>query len=145
MRCIIGLLESAGNSIYICASGISMWAILLSPSMIMLILPPKGPPWRWAVSAMSTRILGSDMKNLPFILTLPVEEVVDMSAEKGCGIWARAETLHNTRTQVAKATECLCFTVVFSPEKCSAKALLYIKFGNSQLAPCRIHDMKQHL
>jgi len=70
------------------------------------------------------------MKNLPFILTLPVEEVVDMSAEKGCGIWARAETLHNTRTQAAKVTESLCFTAVFSPDNKSAKALLYTKIGN---------------
>src|ERR1041384_2518550 len=90
--------------------------MLLSPSTIMFILRPKGLFWRWSVSDMSKRILGTEMKTLAFMLTLPLAEVVDMSAEKGCGIWARAKTLHTTRTQAAKATESLCFTVVFSPE-----------------------------
>jgi hypothetical protein len=126
MRCIMGLLLSAGNSMYICASGISIYAILLSPSTIMLILPPKGPLWCWVVSDMSTRILGSDMKNLPFIFALPLDEVVDMSAEKGCGIWAIAKEVNKNKTPTASVPESLCFTV-FSP-KLSVKAFLYTKF-----------------
>src|ERR1041385_5938706 len=90
--------------------------MLLSPSTIMFILWPKRLFCRWSVSDMSKRILGTEMKTLAFMLTLPLAEVVDMSAENGCGIWARAKTLHNTRTQAAKATESLCFMVVFSPE-----------------------------
>lgn len=68
------------------------------------------------------RILGSAMKALPFILTLPLAEVVDMSAEKGCGIWARAKELNKNKMPMAKVPESLCFTVVFSPENVSIKA-----------------------
>jgi hypothetical protein len=61
------------------------------------------------------------MKNLPFIFALPLDDVVDISAEKGCGIWARAKELNKNKTQMTSLAESLCFTIMFSPEKWSAK------------------------
>src|ERR1051326_1622253 len=81
--------------------------------MIMLILPPKGPAWRWPVSVMSMRTLGREKKNLPFMLALPLADVVVKSAEKGCGIWARTGRERSIRRHMASGRRSLSFTIVF--------------------------------
>src|SRR5215470_9133932 len=81
--------------------------------MIMLILPPKGPAARPPESVMSMRTLGAEKKNLPFMLALLLAEVVLKSAEKGCGIWARAGTPRSIRMQIASGRPNLDFTMIF--------------------------------
>jgi hypothetical protein len=70
------------------------------------------------------------------MLTLPLADVVDISAEKGCGIWAKAETVKSNRTQMASEAESLYFTVVLSPE-CAIPRPTYTPksaIGNWQMA-----------
>jgi hypothetical protein len=57
-------------------------------------------------------MLGTETKNLPFTCTLA--EVVEKSAEKGCGIWAKAGMLRNATIHTANAARSLRFTMVFS-------------------------------
>src|SRR5690348_8479358 len=92
MRCVIGLFWSVGNSMYICWSVMSMYMVFVVPSTIMLILPPMGPEdFCWPALVISIRILGSEIYIFPLMFRLPCAEVVDISAEKGCGICANAE------------------------------------------------------
>src|SRR6267142_2697363 len=98
----------------------SMYATFAEPSTIMLILPPKGPA-AFASPAlfMSMRIFGSEKYALPVIFTLPLAEVVAISAEKGGGPWkAKAEVKTSSiRDRTAGRTERLCFTGFYLLEK----------------------------
>jgi hypothetical protein len=70
--------------------------------MIMLTLPPKGLlPLACAGAVMSMRIFGGEKNHFPVVFT-PFAEVVEKSAENGCGFWACADKpARMNRTQTA--------------------------------------------
>src|SRR5258708_29692462 len=94
-----------------------MYMVFVVASIIMIVLPPKGPA---ACSLPATalfvsmRILGIATYILPVIWTSPFVDVVEESAENGCGPWkANAdETDRTTRTQIANLAKIRCFTIL---------------------------------
>jgi hypothetical protein len=106
-----------------------MYMVFAVASIIMIVLPPKGPAacsLPVPVLVVSMRILGIAKYILPVIWTLLFADVVEESAENGCGPWkANAdETDKTTRAQMASLAQINCFTIL-SPQILGSTTGLY--------------------